>query len=302
MPGGARRCRTLRMRCRDRKRSLRPGMRWRGYHPARDWSAPAAATAAVFPSGAPLNNAILLNGNDGAAAAAAIELTGVYADAGVEAWALWCPAPLPTWTPRTMWTGSAGFGATRRRSSCRRTCRRGCACTTGSSGRRSRRPPVPATNRFPSPTSGSRTWNRDSRVGDGARRGGDGRRMELPARAGLRDLCSRHCAGMAASGSLAGPGGTRPCRCTPDMACEPRRCNRHESRSSFASRLALNQPRATRNGCLGDGCLHHSERRGEGRVLDLISHTRHDPGERVVFVGETRDLPEGDDRKPGCHN
>ena len=53
----------------------------------------AAATAAVFPSWAPLNNAILLNGHDGdAAAAAAIELTGVYADAGVDAWALWVPS------------------------------------------------------------------------------------------------------------------------------------------------------------------------------------------------------------------
>jgi len=53
----------------------------------------AAATAAVFPSWAPLNNAILLNGHDGdAAAAAAIELTGVYADAGVDGWALWVPS------------------------------------------------------------------------------------------------------------------------------------------------------------------------------------------------------------------
>ena len=53
----------------------------------------AAATAAVFPSWAPLNNAILLNGHDGdAAPAAAIELTGVYADAGVDAWALWVPS------------------------------------------------------------------------------------------------------------------------------------------------------------------------------------------------------------------
>jgi len=53
----------------------------------------AAATAAVFPSWAPLNNAILLNGHDGdAAPSAVIELTGVYADAGVDAWALWVPS------------------------------------------------------------------------------------------------------------------------------------------------------------------------------------------------------------------
>jgi len=52
----------------------------------------AAATAAVFPSWAPLNNAILVTGNDGDAADAAIELTGVYADAGVDGWALWVPS------------------------------------------------------------------------------------------------------------------------------------------------------------------------------------------------------------------
>ena len=72
---------------------MRPGLRWRGFRPARGWSHSAAATAAVFPSWAPLNNAILLNGHDGdAAAAAAIELTGVYADAGVDGWALWVPS------------------------------------------------------------------------------------------------------------------------------------------------------------------------------------------------------------------
>ena len=39
-PGGTRRCRTLRPRCRGRKRSLRPGMLWRGYRPVPGWSTP----------------------------------------------------------------------------------------------------------------------------------------------------------------------------------------------------------------------------------------------------------------------
>ena len=49
-----------------------------------------AAVAAVFPSWVPLNNAIVLGAHDAASAAAvASRLTGVYADAGVGAWALW---------------------------------------------------------------------------------------------------------------------------------------------------------------------------------------------------------------------
>ena len=45
---------------------------------------------AVFPSWTPLNNAILLNAHDGAAAAS--HLMSVYADAGVDVWALWMPS------------------------------------------------------------------------------------------------------------------------------------------------------------------------------------------------------------------
>ena len=71
---------------------MRPGLRWRGFRPARGWSHSAAATAAVFPSWVPLNNAILLTAHDGDAAAAATELTSVYADAGVDGWALWVPS------------------------------------------------------------------------------------------------------------------------------------------------------------------------------------------------------------------
>lgn len=52
----------------------------------------AATAAAVFPSWTPLNNAILLNAHDGAVAAS--ELTSVYADAGVDVWALWMPSRL----------------------------------------------------------------------------------------------------------------------------------------------------------------------------------------------------------------
>ncbi len=48
------------------------------------------AVAAVFPSWAPLNNAIMLPAADGALAAkAASQLTPVFADAGVDTWALW---------------------------------------------------------------------------------------------------------------------------------------------------------------------------------------------------------------------
>jgi ribosomal protein S18 acetylase RimI-like enzyme len=51
------------------------------------------AVAAVFPSWAPLNNAILLHADDGrSAAAAASQVTSVYADAGVDTWAVWLPS------------------------------------------------------------------------------------------------------------------------------------------------------------------------------------------------------------------
>lgn len=54
--------------------------------------APTPSTiAAVFPSWAPLNNAILL-GPPEQVAVAASELAGLYADAGVDAWALWVPS------------------------------------------------------------------------------------------------------------------------------------------------------------------------------------------------------------------
>jgi GNAT superfamily N-acetyltransferase len=47
-----------------------------------------AVTAAVFPSWAPLNNAIVLDAEADATSAAA-QLASVYADAGVDVWALW---------------------------------------------------------------------------------------------------------------------------------------------------------------------------------------------------------------------
>lgn len=52
-----------------------------------------AATAAVFPSWAPLNNAILQTVRDDATAAAA-ELTDGYARASVDGWALWVPSSI----------------------------------------------------------------------------------------------------------------------------------------------------------------------------------------------------------------
>jgi ribosomal protein S18 acetylase RimI-like enzyme len=49
--------------------------------------------AAVFPAWVPLNNAIMLNAPDGAtAAAAASQLTSIYADARVDVWAFWVPS------------------------------------------------------------------------------------------------------------------------------------------------------------------------------------------------------------------
>src|SRR4051812_5527137 len=50
-----------------------------------------AASAAVFPSWAPLNNAIALDPSDGLDALAS-GIAGLYADAGVDAWALWVPS------------------------------------------------------------------------------------------------------------------------------------------------------------------------------------------------------------------
>jgi GNAT superfamily N-acetyltransferase len=48
-----------------------------------------ATTAAVFPSWVPLNNAILV-GDDGSPAARVVEeLRSLYADAGIDVWALW---------------------------------------------------------------------------------------------------------------------------------------------------------------------------------------------------------------------
>jgi len=48
----------------------------------------AAATAALFPSWAPLNNAILQIPRDAPTSRA----TGLYANAGVDAWAFWVPS------------------------------------------------------------------------------------------------------------------------------------------------------------------------------------------------------------------
>ena len=50
---------------------------------------------ALFPSWAPLNNAVLIGANGGAAAVA--ELRDAYAAAGVEKWALWRPSAATNW-------------------------------------------------------------------------------------------------------------------------------------------------------------------------------------------------------------
>jgi GNAT superfamily N-acetyltransferase len=49
--------------------------------------------AAVFPSWAPLNNAIMLDTADSAVGYAVSNLTSLYRDAGVDGWALWIPSP-----------------------------------------------------------------------------------------------------------------------------------------------------------------------------------------------------------------
>jgi len=51
-----------------------------------------AAVAAVFPTWAPLNNAIMLTASEGSPAAAASQATSAYADAEVDAWAFWLPS------------------------------------------------------------------------------------------------------------------------------------------------------------------------------------------------------------------
>src|SRR4051812_28094459 len=57
-----------------------------------------ATATAVFPSWAPLNNAIMLSAHDGSAAGmAASQLRTMYADVGVEAWALWLPSRTTDW-------------------------------------------------------------------------------------------------------------------------------------------------------------------------------------------------------------
>jgi ribosomal protein S18 acetylase RimI-like enzyme len=64
-----------------------------GISPGARLSHSAAATAALFPSWAPLNNAILkLTVNDRHAMTAVSELKSTYAGAGVGGWALWVPS------------------------------------------------------------------------------------------------------------------------------------------------------------------------------------------------------------------
>ena len=176
---------------------------------------PAAATAAVFPSWAPLNNAILLTEPGADEVAAATELRGVYADAGVD--------------------GLGVVGAQRRyrfgrpdevheigRLQARHdNARHAGAPAAGASTARRGRPHIDRRGRPRRRRTGSRhrprgagNGTRLGGLGDGARRAGGGRRLEFPARAGLRDLRGRHRAGMAASGAGAKAGGTRACRCS----------------------------------------------------------------------------------------
>ena len=70
----------------------------------------AHAVAAVFPSWAPLNNAVLFDPSDGARTAAAVSrLTGVYADAAVDGWALWLPSGATDFDAPDEVTGVAGL-------------------------------------------------------------------------------------------------------------------------------------------------------------------------------------------------
>ena len=60
--------------------------------PAPEWFVAPRSMPRCFPAWAPLNNAILLDGDQRIATIAASELESLYSDAGVDAWALWVPS------------------------------------------------------------------------------------------------------------------------------------------------------------------------------------------------------------------
>ena len=116
-----------------------------------------AAAAAVFPSWAPLNNAILLTADDGASAAAAsCLLTSVYADAGVGVWALWTPSRVTDLDAPAEVRAVGGFKRDTTTLVMQATLPPGFDTTMESSRRRSQRPRVLPMSQFPLLT--SRKW------------------------------------------------------------------------------------------------------------------------------------------------
>ena len=210
----------------------------------------AAATAAVFPSWVPLNNAILLSGHAGDEAAVATELTSVYAEAGVR---------------------RVGVVGAERRD---RPARPGRCCRVGGLRRdtttlvmRARLRPglqlhdgvVPRVDRGGHPRrrrTGSRHRSRGAGHGTGPGGVGAGaatrRRWPAPGVSGTSGTAGSTRSGPCRTGGVAAWREAWWNTCWPmHIAGErgPRPCNRHEPRSSCTSRLALNRPGATRNGC-----------------------------------------------------
>ena len=114
-----------------------------------------SASAAVFPSWEPLNNAVLLTDRADLAVAAG-ELTSVYAAAGINTWALWVPSATTHLSTPDDPTGSTDSRVTRQPWSCGHDYRAVYTGMTMCGAPRSRRQPSPATIRFRWPISGSR--------------------------------------------------------------------------------------------------------------------------------------------------
>ena len=113
-----------------------------------------ATTAAVFPSWAPLNNAILqIAPDDRAAKDAVSQLAACYVAAGVATWALWVRSGITNLDAPTPGPRSAACSATRRLSSCTPPCHPVGNCRTASFGPPSRQRREPATSRFATQTS-----------------------------------------------------------------------------------------------------------------------------------------------------
>ena len=172
-----------------------------------------ATTAAVFPSWAPLNNAILIGEDVGPAAAVVEELGSLYAEADVDVWALWVPSRATDLDAPDEVRDMAGL--TRDTTT---------LIMRGAPDAR----PVPASWSRPSVSDLNRAHHRGRTgpgdrprgaghgtrphgVGTGARRRGRESRMVLSPRPRLWDLCGRDSIAPAAPGLCAIARGAHPC-------------------------------------------------------------------------------------------